>query len=163
MREWLKTNPNDVPIHLQLAEAYMSTGKESEAIAAYEQIIKLTPAHVLALNNLAWLNRDSNAKKSMGYAQQAYQLAPKSPIVLDTLGMLTLKAGDASRAATLLRDAAARAPADAQIQVHLATVLLQQKRFAEARKILDAILKAAPGSPAAKEAQALLDTFAGNK
>lgn len=163
MREWLKSHPNDVPIHVQLAEAYMSLGKESEAMEEYERIIKIVPSHVLALNNLAWLNRDSNPNQSMSYAQQAYQLEPKSPIVLDTLGMLTLKSGDVSRATNLLRDAAARAPADTQIQLHLATALVQQKRISEARKILDAILKTSSDSPAAKEAQVLLNSLNDNR
>ena len=163
MRDWLKEHPNDVPVHMQLAGAYLGMGKEAEAATAYGQVVKLAPKHVPALNNLAWLNRDKAPKQAMDYAQQAYQLAPKDPYVLDTLGMLTLKSGDLNRAAGLLRDAAGHAPGDAQIQLHLGTALLQQKRLAEARKVFDAIVKKAPGSPAAKEAQALLDTFAGNK
>ncbi len=41
MRDWLKDHPNDVPVHLQLAGAYSSMGKEAEATAAYEQVIKI--------------------------------------------------------------------------------------------------------------------------
>ena len=159
MRDWLKDHPSDLAVHLQLADTFLSLGKETDAAAAYEQVVKIAPGHVTALNNLAWLNRDRDAKKAMGYAQQAYQLAPKDSIVLDTLGMLTLKNGDVSRAVSLLRDAAARAPDDMQIQVHLATALIQQDRAGEARKILKTVPKKAPNTPAAQEARKLLDTL----
>ncbi|MEQ6340477.1 MAG: PEP-CTERM system TPR-repeat protein PrsT [Gammaproteobacteria bacterium] len=163
MRDWLKDHPNDVPVHMQLAGAYLDMGRETDSLATYGQVVKLAPKHVPALNNLAWLNRDKAPQKAMEYAQQAYQLAPKDPYVLDTLGMLTLKNGDLSRAASLLRDAAKLVPEDAQVQLHLGSVLLQQKQLAEARKVLDAIVKKAPGSPTAKEATTLLGTFASVK
>lgn len=159
MRDWLKEHPRDVPVQMQLAEAYLSLGKEFEASTVYEQIVKLVPKHVTALNNLAWLNRDKAPKKAMDYAQQAYQLAPKDPVVLDTLGMLTLKNGDASRAVSLLRDAVARSPKDAQIQVHLATALIQQGRIGVAQKLLQTITTKATKTPAADEARKLLDTL----
>ena len=159
MRDWLKDHPNDVPVHMQLAGAYLGMGKEAEAATAYGQVVKLAPKHVPALNNLAWLNRDKAPKQAMDYAQQAYQLAPKDPYVLDTLGMLTLKSGDLNRAASLLRDAAARAPADPQIQVHLAMVLIQQKKLGEARKILEAVISKAANTPPAQEARKLLESL----
>jgi putative PEP-CTERM system TPR-repeat lipoprotein len=159
MRDWLKDHPNDVSVHMQLAGAYLSMGKETEAAAAYVQVIKINPTLVPALNNLAWLNRDKAPKQAMDYAQQAFQLAPKDPFVLDTLGMLTLKEGDVSRAASLLRDAVARSPADPQIQVHLATVLIQLGRTREAQKMLETVTNKATNTPAAQEARKLLDTL----
>ena len=163
LRDWLKDHPNDVPVHMQLAGAYLDMGRETDSLAAYGQVIKLAPKHVPALNNLAWLNRDKAPKQAMEYAQQALQLAPKDPYVLDTLGMLTLKNGDVARAASLLHDAAERAPGDPQIQLHFGSVLLQQKRVAEAKKVLDALIKKVPGTPAEKEAKALLGNFATTK
>jgi putative PEP-CTERM system TPR-repeat lipoprotein len=159
MRDWLKDHPKDVAVHLQLAEAYMSMGQEAEASAEYEQIVKIVPGHIPALNNLAWINRDKAPKQAMDYAQQAYQLAPKDPIVLDTLGMLTLKGGDTSRAASLLRDAVARSPADLQIQIHLATALIQQKRFGEAQKVLEAVVSKGTNTASAQEARKLLESI----
>ena len=163
LRDWLKERPNDVPVQMQLAGAYVDMGRDSDAIAAYSQVIRLAPNHVPALNNLAWLNRDKAPQKAVEYAQKAFQLAPKDPYVLDTLGMLTLRNGDVNRASSLLRDAAARAPKDAQIQLHYGSVLLQQNRAAEAKKVLGAVIKLAPGSPTAKEAQAHLDALARKK
>jgi cellulose synthase operon protein C len=159
MRDWLKDHPNDVPVNLQLAEAYMSIGKDDDAIAAYKQVVKIVPSHVPALNNLAWLSREKAPKQAMVYAQQAYQLAPKDPIVIDTLAMLTLKNGDLSLAVGLLRDAAARAPENQQIQVHLATALIKQKRLSEAQTILKKVVGKGSNTPSAQEARRLLDSL----
>jgi putative PEP-CTERM system TPR-repeat lipoprotein len=159
MREWLKSHPGDMAVHMQLAGAYLDMGREADAAAKYEQVVKLAPRHVPALNNLAWLNRDRDLKKAMDYAQQAYQLAPKDPFVLDTLGMLTLKNGDASRAVSLLQDAATRSPNDAQIQVHLASALIQQGRTGEAQKLLGTVASKAANTRAGQEAKKLLDTL----
>lgn len=159
MRDWLKAHPSDILVQMQLAGAYLEMGRESDALAAYAQVVKFAPNYVPALNNLAWLNRDKAPKLAMDYAQRAFELAPKDPNVLDTLGMLVLKHGDLKRAASLLGDAAKRSSDNAQIQLHFAGVLLQQKRLAEARKILDSLVKKTPDSPAAKKAKALLNSL----
>jgi Flp pilus assembly protein TadD len=158
LRDWLKIHPKDVAVHMQLAEAYLSLNKESAAMTVYEEVLKMSPNHILALNNLAWLKRNSTPQQAMDYAQQAHQLAPKSPIVLDTLGMLTLGRGDAGEAVNLLREAADRSPNDNKIQIHLATALIQQGRTSEAQKILTSILKRAPKTQLAQEAQTLLNS-----
>jgi putative PEP-CTERM system TPR-repeat lipoprotein len=163
MRDWLKTHSTDVPVTMQLAGDYLSMGREADATATYEQVIKISPDHVPALNNLAWLYQDRAPQKAMDYAQRAFLLAPKDPNVLDTVGMLTLKNGDLKRGASLLRDAAERAPGDARIQLHLGSALLRQKRMAEAKGILDKIVAKAPGSPEGKEAKSLLGSYAAVK
>ncbi len=159
LRDWLKTHPKDVPVSMQLAGAYLDMGKESEAISAYEQVVKLAPKHVPALNNLAWLNRSKAPKQAMDYAQQAYQLAPKDPYVLDTLGMLVFESGDVNRASRMLAEAVDRAPGDVQVRLHYGQVLIKQKRLLDARKLLEPIAKGSPGSPAGKQALAMLATL----
>ena len=159
MRDWLKDHPNDVGVYLQLASTYLDMGKETEALAAYAEVNRVVPQYVPALNNLAWLNRDKAPKKALEYAQQAYQLAPRDPYVLDTLGMLTLKNGDANQALNLLRTAATGAPTDPQIQLHLGRALIQQKHASEAKKTLESLTQKHPDTPEGKEARILLDTL----
>jgi len=159
MRDWLKDHPDDVGVYLQLASTNLEMGKEADALTAYAQVIRVVPKHVPTLNNLAWLNRDKAPKKAMEYAQQAYQLAPRDPYVLDTLGMLTLKNGEANQALSLLRNAAAGAPADPQIQLHLGGVLIQQKHTSEAKKTLQSLSQKHPDTPEGKEARILLNTL----
>lgn len=163
LQSWLKTQPQDVAVIFELAAGYTSLDKNDEAIASYADIIKISPDNVPALNNLAWLNRDKDPKLAMEYAQRAYQLAQSDPHVLDTLGMLTLKNGNLSRAHSLVREAAERAPADPQIQLHLGRVLVQQGNVSEARKVLGALIKNAPQSAPGKEAKGLLDDLSASR
>jgi Tfp pilus assembly protein PilF len=148
-----------VPVYLQLAGAYLDVGKEADALAAYGQIIKIVPQHVPVLNNLAWLNRDKAPKQALEYAQQAYQLAPRDPYVLDTLGMLTLKNGDVTQATNLLRNALAGAPTNPAIKLHLGRALVQQKNYGEAQRILEELNGKQADTAEAKEARTLLESF----
>ena len=159
MQEWLKVHPQDLAVLAQLANAYMTLDKRDEALATYTTLIKSYPNYVPALNDMAWLNRDKDPKKAMEFAEQAYRIAPGDPYVMDTLGMLTLKSGDASRAYTLIHDAAKQLPTDPQIQLHLGKVLIQQSRPADARAVLEGMIKKSPGSPAAAEAKVLLESL----
>ena len=93
----------------------------------------------------------------MEYIQRAQNLAPTDPFVLDTLAMLTLQSGDVARAYNLIEEAARRAPANLDIQLHLGQIQLEHGRRAEARKTLDTLLRGAPESDQGKAARVLLD------
>jgi thioredoxin-like negative regulator of GroEL len=73
--------------------------------------------------------------------------------------MLTLQSGDVARAYNLIEEAARRAPANLDIQLHLGEIQLKQGRSAEARKTLDALVRSAPESAQAKAAGALINTL----
>lgn len=160
MQSWLKAHPQDVPVMLQLAEGYMTLNREADARATYEKVLQAAPGHLVALNNLAWLYRDQNPKTAIDYAEQAYRQAPKEAKVMDTLGILLAKNGDAVRGSQLLRQAADLAPADLEIQLHLGQTLLQQKQNVKAKEILSIVAaKASAKSRTAQEAQAALKTL----
>jgi tetratricopeptide (TPR) repeat protein len=159
MQNWLKDRPQDLEVLLQLAESYLALNREADAVGVYKRIVELYPNHVPTLNNLAWLNRDKGLKEAIDYAERANKLAPYDPYVLDTYGMLLLKKGELSKGSRMLQNATERSPDDLTLQVHLAGALVQQKQFAEARKILDAVVKKAPDSQAANEAKALLESI----
>lgn len=161
LQAWIQGQPQDVEMLLHLAGAYMSLEKNDEAIATYANVVKISPNHIPALNNLAWLNRDKDPQQAMEYAHRAYRLAPADPTVLDTLAILTLKSGDVARAYNLAREAATLAPEDPQIQLHLGGILVQQQRLREARQVLTALVKKAPNAQPGKEAKTLLDSISG--
>lgn len=159
MQGWLRDRPDDTLMHLQIAEAYMALGRNADARTSYENVLALNPEHVPALNNLAWLHRSDNPGQALQYAQRAHQLAPEDPHVLDTLGMLLFQQGELTRAHRFVSEAAERAPADAQIQLHLGRILLAQQRGDEARQILDVLVTRVPDSGPGREARTLLDSM----
>lgn len=165
MQTWLQDNPRDIVIRLQLANAYLASNREDDAIEAYDQIVKVHPNHVPSLNNLAWLNREKNPNKAMEYAKRAYDIAPKQPSVLDTMGVLLVrsgKSGDAAQGLSMLRNAFEQAPDNVEIGIHLAQALIQQKKFGEARGALEKLVDTAPTPEATAKIKHLLASIKEN-
>lgn len=160
MDDWLERQPRDVAVLMQLADAYLSLGREDDARETYLRVVEIQPEHVPALNNVAWLSRDENLEQAMEYAERAHQLAPRDPHVLDTLGMLKLQQGEIEQAYSLVREAADRSPTDAQIQLHLGRILVQMDRFEEARELLGRLVSQLPDTEIGNEARSLLDVAA---
>ncbi len=161
MQDWLKQYPRDLAVLLKLAGAQLSLGREDDARATYARVVEHYPNHVPALNNLAWLNRETDMEKALAYVGRAHALAPNDPQVLDTSGVLMLESGDAQTAYNRLRAAAERAPDDPAIQLHLGRALLMLERFAEAQEVLNALIDTTSESQIVSDAKTLLQTMPG--
>jgi tetratricopeptide (TPR) repeat protein len=72
---------------IQLGNLEQSTRRYPPAIVAYRKAVELRPYEWLPINNLAYcLNEDGQTDEALKLAQQAKELAPKNPFVVDTLG-----------------------------------------------------------------------------
>ncbi len=159
MESWLKDRRGDVAVEMQLADSYLARERSADARAIYKQVIEIQPDNVVALNNLAWLGRDDDHAQSVRYAEKALNLAPRSPSVLDTLGMLLLKSSDKSRGQDLIAQAADLAPDDLNVQVHYAQVLAERGSVDEAKKLLESVISKAGDTPPGAAARAALSTL----
>ncbi|MCB1906738.1 MAG: PEP-CTERM system TPR-repeat protein PrsT [Rhodocyclaceae bacterium] len=156
VQQWIDSHPDDIGTRSELALALIALGREEDARRVYAATLERFPDHVPSLNNQAWLSRDTAPREAMSLAQRAYALAPTSPQVLDTMGMLSLGQGDPGRAYDFSSQAVRAAPDDLQIMHHHAEVLIANKRLAEARRKLEAIVRASPKGEVGKQAQRLL-------
>jgi Flp pilus assembly protein TadD len=113
---------------------------------------------VNAENNLAWLlSMRGDAADALNHAQHAAGLAPASPEVLDTLGVVLLQNGKRDEAVDFLRKAiAASSKVDPEYQFHLAQALAGIGKKDEAREILRASLQSDQPFKDKAEAQKLL-------
>ena len=84
LEEKNKQAPDNISIQFQLASAYAELDRKDAAQAIYEHILKTQPNHAFALNNLAWLIKDSQPGKALKYAQRAVQLAPENKDIQQT-------------------------------------------------------------------------------
>jgi len=159
MKAWLQARPDIPHVAMHLAGAYLSLNRESEARDVYAQVVERHPDNYLALNNLAWLSRNSDLASALAYAEKANQLAPTDATIMDTLGSLLIMHGDRERGQRLVADAAKRAPGDLGIQVNYAKVLAEQGRKDEAKQLLQGIVERAGDTPAAASAKAALDAL----
>lgn len=87
------------------ADAYLSIGKQAEAIADYEAALKLQPGNSGILNNLAWILATSpedklrDGKRSIELAQQACKVTDfKQAHIVSTLAAAYAETGDFDKA-----------------------------------------------------------------
>ncbi|OGT22191.1 MAG: hypothetical protein A2V90_00400 [Gammaproteobacteria bacterium RBG_16_57_12] len=156
LNNWLKDHQDDMLISLKVAHVYMTLNRDDEARAAYEKVVALAPNFVPALNNLAWLLRTQDLPRALSYAERNYELAPKSPVVVDTLAMLMLEKGSHAEAVRLLQTVNAMVtPASPTYQYHLALALSKSGDKPAAISLLDEIFKKKAQFPEEQQAKDL--------
>jgi len=157
LEHWLKEHPNDTAVRLQLAGTHQHHGEAVLAIAEYERVLLTQPRNVLALNNLAWLYHEAGDNRALDFAQQAYEQAPKSPAVMDTLGWILVQQGNIERGLELLEKAAYQAPKLGDIRYHLASALARAGSKTRARNELAGLLESGDAFSAHEQAKNLYE------
>jgi|GEM_PF-2589252 len=112
--------------------AYFELQEYNEAIADYEEVIRLSPQNAEAYNGLARTYTETtqpDLDKAVKFAQRAVELAEKlgmeekkQAVYLDTLGWAYFKRGDTDLAQENLVQASQLWPENKQIQNHLKAV-----------------------------------------
>lgn len=158
-----KADPTSPLPPFLLAQLHQRAGREADAIAGYRSVLRLDPDNVLALNNLAWLlGKDGyHLEEALPLAEDAYQKAPGSAVVADTLGWLASHQGDLERAVTLIRQAVGMNPDDPTIRYHLGAVLAKAGKKEDAVKELRRAL-IAPEFPDADAVRRTLQALGGD-
>jgi len=159
LSSWIKQNPKDTPVRGYAAEYYMASNRNHEAIAQYEEVLKLAPQSVLALNNLAALYQREKDPRALPTAEMALKLAPDQPNVQDTLGWILLERGQVKRSLDLHRKAVSKSPKSANLRYHLAVALARNGNKAEAKKELGQAISAGLKRPELDEAKSLLKSL----
>ena len=154
--EWLKENPNDIPIRIYLAEVLLKERQNKSALEQYQIILRQDPKYVPALNNIATVYQQENNPLALEYAEKAYQLDPDSAAILDTLGGILIERDNLTRGLPLLQKASSLAPESAEIRYHLVLGLIKSGDKAKARKELEQLLATGKNFPKVDEARTLL-------
>lgn len=160
VQQWVKQHPRDTSFRMYLATAYLQRKQTDQAIAQYQTVLKTSPDHVLALNNLAALLQDQNNPTAHTYAKRAYTLQSDNPIVIDTYAWSLVLQGQAPAALPLLKQAALALPNVPTVQYHLATALAKTGQAGQAQTLLKKTLAAHPRFNERASAEALLKSIA---
>jgi Flp pilus assembly protein TadD len=114
--------PALIAAHFMLATAHEKAGEYDLAIERYRQVLVTTPGDPVAANNLAYaLAVHKNAPKdALPIAEKAQAVSKGEARITDTLGWIHYLLGNFQQAGALLVEAAARAPTNPDIQLHLA-------------------------------------------
>jgi putative PEP-CTERM system TPR-repeat lipoprotein len=115
----LGESANDNMSKMSLAELAITHDTEL-SLQLYTELVLLFPKDGSILNNLAWVEYQLGFyKKSNGHIEQALEIYPNHPQILDSAGLIKLKLGEVSKAIKLLRLANSIAPTDKAILQHL--------------------------------------------
>ena len=154
--KWIQANPRDAIVRFQIANELLSKKEYREASLRFKEIIAIQPSNFSVLNNLAWVLHEMKDASAIGYAEKAYEIAPGSAEVMDTLGWLLVSKGDVTRGTTLLRQATSASPTNLEARLHLAKALIAGGDKASSKKELEAIIGLGDKSPITTEANKLL-------
>lgn len=114
-------DPTNTVAWMLAADIYEQNKDWPAAAAAYERLLKIDPKNSPALNNLAYLDSERLDRLDRAYelAQRARELLPLDPATADTLGWIYYHRGAYDTALGLLKESAAKLPANPEAQFHL--------------------------------------------
>jgi Flp pilus assembly protein TadD len=160
LQQWLTKNPDDGRTRFFLASLLMTNNRNDEAMAEHETLLKQDANNAVLLNNLAWLYGLKKDPRALDYAEKAFAIAP-TPNIGDTLAWLLVQKGDTERALPILAKATTDAPAVAQIRYHYAVALKNAGRASDAKRELEAVVKANQPSDELSQAKTMLKELGG--
>lgn len=120
--QWLEANPESTVALTTLANLAISRQENNEALTLYDRILEVQPTSISALNNSAWLLKDSNPEEALVRAEKAANLAPSSASVLDTYAWILYLNGQQEEALKHIEVALSLDPENEYIQQHKAQI-----------------------------------------
>jgi putative PEP-CTERM system TPR-repeat lipoprotein len=161
LESWLAQHPDDQLVRFNLGHLYLLGNRKDEAKATFAKVVEHSPDNAVALNNLAWLLREDDPAKALAYGRRAFDLAPGSASILDTLGTILLGQGQIHEALRLLREASQKMPKNGDIRYHLAQALAASGNKEGAQRVLREALSAKESFTERSAAEALLKSLGG--
>ncbi|GEM_PF-1037329 len=153
--KWLEEHPDDVQVRLVRASHMHGEDTGESVITEYERMMIQQKDNPIVLNNLAWLYHEAGDKRAIELAQKAYDLAPRSPEIMDTYGWILFSNGQAEQGLAILKKAEESAPDNPDIGFHMASALHSSGDSHQARKRLDEILRKHAAFSMREKAEAL--------
>lgn len=153
---WLEDHPDDLQVRLVRASLMQQVGSGASAIPEYERMLSAQTENPVVLNNLAWLYHEAGDERAMALAQRAFELAPRSPEIMDTYGWIMFLSGKTEQGLKLLQQAEEAAPDNPDIQYHTASALHGSGAVEQARTKLTTLLEAHKEFPSRQQAEQLL-------
>jgi tetratricopeptide (TPR) repeat protein len=152
--------PQAVDLRLMLAQIDASLGRSADAVRLYEDLLSRRPDLDLALYKLAVLlaaqEDPAMWKRFLEIAHELRNDTPSDPLLVDALGWVQFKAGNAPRARDLLETAVKDAPEEPSLHFHLAALYAQGREQARARGELKLALDSPRPFPERLDAMRLL-------
>jgi putative PEP-CTERM system TPR-repeat lipoprotein len=157
--DWLREKPKDAAFRYYLGDVAMTEGNFPAAEAHYRTVLEVQPKNALAMNNIAWLVTKQGKPGGLTMAQQANDLLPGKPQLMDTLAMALAAEGKLAQALELQKSAVQRSGGDPTLKLSLAKMLIKSGDKAYARAELEDLAKLGDRFREQAEVTALLKTL----
>ena len=137
VRDWLNEaiteQPQSMALRLSLAEYHTLRQDFASAELAYNEVLKIDPNNVLALNNLAWIlsPRSDMASEALEYIERAIAISGHTGELLDTRARILIATGKYDRAIEDLNEALNQSQTSLRY-FHLAVAKMKQSQPNEA-------------------------------
>jgi len=151
----LRATPDDADGWYTLARSYETLGRYTDAVAAYQQVLRLVPGQPAVLADLAdaLLSANQGVPDANAIAAVAQALAaqPDQPKALALAGMMALRRGDAAEALAHWERLQALLPPDSEAARQIQSNIAQARAMAAGGAASDAPAAGVPaaGIPAA--------------
>lgn len=146
----LRTAPDDPDGWYTLARSYETLGRYNDAVAAYQQVLRLVPGQPAVLADLAdallSARQGTPDEASIAAVAQALDAQPDQPKALALAGMMALRRGDAAEALVHWERLQTLLPPDSEAARQIQTNIAQARAMATGGPAAPAA--AAPAAPA---------------
>jgi cellulose synthase operon protein C len=139
--DWAKEHPKDAAFRYYLGDVAMGKGDDALAESHYRGVIALQPRNALALNNVAWLMVKQGKPGALPLAQQANEVLPGRPQLMDTLALALAAENQLPKAIEIQQSAIARNGTDPALKLTLAKLLIKSGDKPYARVQLEELAK----------------------
>jgi tetratricopeptide (TPR) repeat protein len=134
----IKANPDNLSAYLSIARIYVQGKEYKKVMETCKRVLARKPELWVASNDLAFLMAESggNLDEALAMAQKALTQRSAGPSVLDTVGWIYYKKGDAAKAIEYLERARARTADDPSMNYHLGMAYAKTGKTAQAKEYL---------------------------
>jgi tetratricopeptide (TPR) repeat protein len=149
LQKFLAEKPDIAWAHFQLAYAYTALKRTEEARAEYERATTLDPKMSEAFLNLGILLTEKDPAAAVAPLRRAVDLLPAQSRPRFLLGHSQERSGDIPGAVESYEAALRLDPRDTETEIHLGSLYMGLKRYADAETKFRAALELEPKSPQA--------------
>lgn len=161
LKNWVHDHENSISARMELANNYALTNRPNDAIDTWRLVIARAPNQWLALNNLAANLTPSKPDEALGYAEQAYKIAPLVPQVAASLSEILMLNGieNTDRVIKILQPISRTFPKHFYAQLLIAKAQIQLGNQIIAKKILKRIIAQNPNENVRASIEEILEAL----
>lgn len=134
---WVKAHPKDFSFVFHLGDMALEAGDLATAEIHFRRVIELQGAHVVALNNLAWILVKTGKPGALELAARAGALQPNNPAIMDTWAFALAADKQVEKALEMQKRALDLAPDNPSLRLGMARLHAQAGQKAQARALLE--------------------------